>query len=167
MTLANNWGYVPNDKYKSSAKVIHTLIEVVAKGGSLLLGIGPKPDGTFTEEAIQRLREVGKWMNKNGVAIYNTRTTKNYRDGNTWFTQNLKSGMRYALVCLPEDQPMPKEVIWKFNIPKKGSKMILLDTGDPVKWSYEGNSVKVILPSSVINAKVNKPALAFSFFPEE
>jgi alpha-L-fucosidase len=43
MTLANNWGYVPNDKYKTSAKVIHTLIEVVAKGGSLLLGVGPKP----------------------------------------------------------------------------------------------------------------------------
>ena len=165
MTLANNWGYVPNDKYKSSGKVIHTLIEVVAKGGSLLLGIGPKPDGTFTEEAIQRLQEVGKWMDKNGVAIYNSRTTKNYRDGNTWFTQNLKSGMRYALVCLAEDQPMPKEVAWQFNSPKKGSKMILLETGESVKWSYEGNSVKVVLPSSVINARESTPALVFSIIP--
>src|SRR5215218_10911878 len=41
MTLANNWGYVPGDVFKSPTKVIHTLIEVVAKGGSLLLGVGP------------------------------------------------------------------------------------------------------------------------------
>ena len=69
MTLANNWGYVPNDRYKSSAKVIHSLIEVVAKGGSLLLGIGPKPDGTLTDVALQRMKEVGQWLSKNGAAI--------------------------------------------------------------------------------------------------
>ena len=79
MTLGNAWGYVPNDKLKSSAKVIHQLIEVVAKGGSLLLGVGPKPDGTLPEEAIERLDEIGEWMKINGEAIYNTRTTVNIR----------------------------------------------------------------------------------------
>ena len=167
MTLANNWGYVPNDNYKSSTKVIHTLIEVVAKGGSLLLGVGPKPDGTLTEEAIQRLKEVGKWMSKNGAAIYNTRTTKNYRDGNTWFTQNLKTGIHYALVCLPENQQIPKEIIWQFNIPKKGSRITLIETGESVVWQQEGNNVKLFLPPSVMNVKENWPALVFSFIPEE
>ena len=80
MTLANNWGYVPGDKYKSSAAVIHSLIEIVAKGGNLLLGIGPKPDGTLTPEALQRLKEIGTWVQKNGAAIYNTRTVNNYRE---------------------------------------------------------------------------------------
>jgi alpha-L-fucosidase len=127
----------------------------------------PNQDGTFTEEAIQRLKEVGKWLDQNGAAIYNTRTIKNYRDGNTWFTQNLKTGIHYALVCLPENQPIPKEVIWKFNIPKKGSRMILLGTGETVKWQQEGDNVKVFLPSSVINAKEKTPALAFSFIREE
>jgi len=167
MTLANNWGYVPNDEYKSSAKVIHTLIEVVAKGGSLLLGVGPKPDGTLTDEAVQRLKEIGKWMNKNGVAIYNTRATKNYHDGNIWFTQNKTTDTRYALVCLPEGQPIPKEISWHNNIPKDGSKIILLETGESVKWKREGNGVRVFLPSSMINSKENIPALAFSFTPEE
>ena len=166
MTLANNWGYVPNDKHKSSSKVIHTLIEVVAKGGSLLLGIGPKPDGTFTEEATQRLKEVGKWMDKNGSAIYGTRTVKNYRDGNTWFTQNVKTGIHYALVCLPEGQPIPKEIAWQFNIPKKESRITLLGTGQPVKWQLEGKGVKIILPSPVANAG-NIGALVFSFVPAE
>jgi len=106
-------------------------------------------------------------MDKNGVAIYNTRTTKNYHEGNTWFTQNIKTGTRYALVCFPENQPIPKEISWQFNIPKKGSKITLVETGETVKWQEEGNAVKVFLPSSVINAKDSKPALAFSFIPAE
>ena len=166
MTLANNWGYVPNDKYKSSTRVIHTLIEVVAKGGSLLLGVGPKPDGTFTEEAISRLKEVGRWMDKNGAAIYNTRITKNYNDGNIWFTQNLKTGTRYSLVCLPEHRPIDKEIVWQSNIPKKGTKIILLETGESIKWQQEGNKVRLYLPASIVSAKGGKPALAFSFIPQ-
>ena len=106
-------------------------------------------------------------MDKNGVAIYSTRTTKNYHDGNTWFTQNVKTGIRYALVCFPENKSIPKEIIWQFNTPKKGNKITLIETGESVKWQLEGNSVKVFLPSSVINAKVSIPALVFSFIPAE
>jgi alpha-L-fucosidase len=163
MTLANNWGHVPNDKYKSSARVIHTLIEVVAKGGNLLLGIGPKPDGSFTDEAIQRLKEVGNWMNKNGSSLYNTRTTKNYQDGNTFFTQNPKTGTFYALVCLQESQLTEKEITWQYHLPKKGSKLTLLQTGEEVKWKEEEHRVRIYLPSSVVNSKESYPALAFSF----
>lgn len=167
ITLANNWGYVPNDAYKPAAKVIHTLIEVVAKGGSLLLGVGPTPDGTFTDEAISRLNEVGRWMNKNGEALYNTRITKNYHDGNTWFTQNPKTGLRYAMVCLKEGDAMAKEIVWRNNSPKKGSEMKLLQTGKMVKWTQQGDEVHIILPSSMLNAKEVYPALAFSFTPAE
>lgn len=165
MTLGNNWGFVPGDQFKSSAKVIHTLIEVVAKGGSLLLGIGPKPDGTFPEEATARLAEVGEWMDKNGAAIYNTRITPNYQDGNTFFTENKKAGNRYALVCLKEGQAMPTEVEWKGNVPKKGTIITLLQTGESVKWKQEGERVKIILPTSIKKGQQVYPALAFAFQP--
>jgi alpha-L-fucosidase len=165
MTLANNWGYVPNDQYKSSSKVIHTLIEVVAKGGSLLLGVGPKPEGTFPEEAIQRLKEIGQWMSKNGAALYNTRITKNYHDRNTWFTQNPKTGVWYALVCLPEKSPVPSETSWQNNPVKSGSKITLLQTGETVKWRQEGDSIRIFLPASIQKSKEAYPALAFSFTP--
>ena len=119
MTLANNWGYVPGDHYKSSATVIHALIEITAKGGSLLLGIGPKPDGLLSEEAIQHMKEIGAWMDKNGAAIYNTRITKNFHDGNIWFTRNQKLGYRYALVCLKESDELPGFIEWNNNLPAK------------------------------------------------
>ena len=167
MTLANNWGFVPHDEFKSATKIIHSLIEVVAKGGSLLLGVGPKPDGTLPDEAVVRLEEIGKWMNKNGAAIYNTRITKNYNDGNTWFTQNNTTSTRYALVCVKEGESVPASISWKMNAPKKGAKMKLLQTGETVKWSYENDVVKVTIPATVIKIYKSLPALAFSFSPAE
>jgi alpha-L-fucosidase len=166
LSLANNWGYVPNDVYKSSTKVIHALIEVVAKGGSLLLGIGPKPDGTLTGEALQRMKEIGSWLNRNGEAIYNTHVTKHYHDGNTWFTEGKANGTLYALVCLEEHTTIPKEISWHNNIPKKGSKIKLLQTGDILNWKLENDAVKITVPVSVTNRK-DLPAIVFSFVPAD
>lgn len=163
MTLGGAWGYVPGDQPKSAAKVIHTLAEVVAKGGSLLLGIGPKPDGTLPEEAVARLREVGAWLEKNGEAIYNTRITAQYRDGGTWFTQNKKNGLHYAIACLPERTTPVQSVYWQYNLPVKGSRITLLQTGETLKWKYEGAGVRVYLPAALLKAKEPLPALAFAF----
>ncbi len=164
LSLANNWGYVPNDVYKSSAKVIHSLIEVVAKGGSLLLGIGPKPDGTLTEESLKRMKEIGSWLDKNGEAIYNSHIVKNYHDGNTWFTKNKTNEIVYALVCMRENEPMPNEITWHNNLPEQGTKIKLLQTGETVNWKIENDAVKVFIPSSVLSMK-SLPALVFSFIP--
>lgn len=167
MTLGGAWGYVPNDQLKSAAKVIHSLAEVVAKGGSLLLGVGPKADGTFTPESVQRLEEIGKWMEKNGAAIYDTRIVKHYNDSTTWFTQNKKQGLYYAIACLPENSTLPSSITWNGNLPKKGSRVKLLHTGETVKWKTEGNSVRILLPASLRKGKANIPALAFAFTPAE
>ncbi len=164
MTLANNWGFVPNDKFKSASEIIHSLIEIVAKGGSLLLGVGPKPDGLFPDEATERLHEIGLWMNKNKEAIYNTRITKNYKEGNSWFTQNYKEEKRYAMVCLKDGDTLPVYLTWKMNVPKKGSKIKLLQTGETIKWVMEGDAVKVFMPASILNRK-NLTAVSFSFVP--
>jgi Alpha-L-fucosidase len=59
-------------------------VEIVAKGGNLLLGVGPKADGTLSDTVVQRLEEIGKWLDVNGAAIYNTRSIDRYRDGNVF-----------------------------------------------------------------------------------
>ncbi|WP_022823841.1 alpha-L-fucosidase [Hymenobacter norwichensis] len=165
LTLANNWGYVPNDTYKSPTKVIHSLVEVVAKGGSLLLGVGPKPDGTLDNEAVTRLTAIGKWLDVNGAAIYNTRATAKYQNGSTYFTQG-KKGMRYAIACLPEDKAAPTTIAWAGNAPKKGSKMTLLQTGKTVQWTKQGAQVSVTLPAALAKQAGAYPALAFAFVAE-
>jgi len=167
MTLGDNWGFVPGDKLKSSAKVIHTLIEVVAKGGNLLLGVGPKPDGTLPVEVVQRLKEIGDWMNKNGTAIYNTRATDKYKEDSTFFTKSKLGNQTYALVCLTEKALIPTTVAWQSHLPKKGTAVQLLQTGEKVKWVLNDNKVIVSLPTSLKKIKGSLPALAFSFTADE
>lgn len=76
MTMNNNWGFNAADKnFKSTTRIIRDLVDIVSKGGNYLLNIGPKADGTFPEESIQRLKEIGKWMKVNGEAIYGTQAS--------------------------------------------------------------------------------------------
>ena len=160
ITLGSAWGYSKYERLKSSTRIVHTLIEIVAKGGSLLLGVGPTPDGLLTNDAVQRLQEIGEWTNRNGKAIYGTRITKHYRDGNTWFTQSKDGNTLYALHCINQAStaaPLTK-VEWEGNEPEKGSRIILLHTGRPVNWKKEGNKTVIELPRGLPN---DLPALAF------
>ncbi|MGV3765649.1 MAG: alpha-L-fucosidase [Chitinophagaceae bacterium] len=161
LTLANNWGFVPNDQFKSATKVIHSLVEVVAKGGSLLLGVGPTPEGEFPAEAIQRLEAIGSWMKRNGEAIYNTRTTDIYQDGNTWFTRGKKDDKLFAIVCIKEGETIPATLQWKGNLPAKGSPLKLLQTGKHLKWKIQGENVVVTIPKELVGKTA--PALAFEY----
>lgn len=144
ITLTSDWGWVKNAKYKTPNQVVAMLMEVVAKGGSLLLGVGPTADGTIEQPTIERLAEVGRWLQKNGEAIYNTRITSNYHSGNVWFTANKNGKKLYALYALPEGEKIPASIEWEGNIPAKNSKIRLLASGQQVKWTIKDDK-KVIL----------------------
>jgi alpha-L-fucosidase len=165
ITLGGAWSYVPNDQFKSANKVIRLLSEIVAKGGSLLLGVGPNPDGTLSELQISRLKEIGDWLKVNGAAIYGTRATEIYTDNENFFTKG-KNGETYVIVPLKENEPMPSAITWSKNIPAKGSAVTLLMNGKKVKWEKTADGVKVNLPADVRKLK-SYPALAFSFISQE
>ena len=57
------------------------MIDIVSKNGMLLLNIGPKPDGTITDEETQVLKELGEWMKLNGEGIYGTTFWKQFGEG--------------------------------------------------------------------------------------
>ena len=73
ITMSDGWGYHYDDTYKSVRVLIHMLIDVVAKGGNLALNVGPMPDGRLPRPALERMEAMGKWLAKNGDAIYGTR----------------------------------------------------------------------------------------------
>ncbi len=73
MTMNDRWGYNVNDtNFKSTTDLIRKLSDIVSKNGNFLLNVGPKPDGTFPQESIDRLAEIGDWMDVNGEAIHGT-----------------------------------------------------------------------------------------------
>ncbi|MCF7885743.1 MAG: alpha-L-fucosidase [Candidatus Marinimicrobia bacterium] len=76
MTMNNHWGYNKyDDNWKSTEDLIHKLIDIASKGGNFLLNVGPQADGTFPEESVTRLEEIGQWMDKYGAAIYGTKAS--------------------------------------------------------------------------------------------
>ncbi len=162
ISLGGDWGWTPRQQYKTSTDIIHKLVEIVAKGGSFVLGIGPKPDGTLPVEVEERLEAIGRWTNKNGKAIYGTRITPEYNDGKTWFTRSKDGKTRYAMVCVNDNEPLPKTITWKGNEPKKGSRMRHIATGKTVKWTKTANGIQVTVPGEL---KGNQSALAFEFTP--
>ncbi len=152
----DGWGWKYNPQYKSTSRIITLLIEVVAKGGNLLLGIGPDPMGEIDDQAQERLSQVGAWMQKNGKAIYNTVTAEHYNDGQVWFNADKDGKTLYALYALNEGEQLPATIEWTKNIPT--GKMTLLANGKQVKYEVKGDKVIVTLPKNL-----KAESLAFSF----
>ncbi len=73
LTMNESWGYNPSDtEYKSTWQLVHTICEVAAKGGNLLLNVSPTGTGTLPPEQLKRLEDISKWMKMHGEAIYET-----------------------------------------------------------------------------------------------
>lgn len=71
MNIGSSWGFKSwENSWKSSEMLIRNLIMIAARGGNYLLNVGPDATGLIPQEAVSRLKEIGKWMNVNGEAIY-------------------------------------------------------------------------------------------------
>lgn len=162
--LSSDWGWIPDAKFKTPAEVIALLIEVTAKGGNLLLGVGPTPDGIIQPEVEAILSEVGSWLKNNGKGIYNTRITENYNSNDVWFTADKDQKTIYALYIPSEETNYPSYIEWEGNNPVKGAKVTLLQNGKRVKWETKNNKTRITLPKIKNNA--NLP-LVFSFATEK
>ena len=70
---AASWGYNKTQQLMPLKRIIDMLVNTVDRGGNLLLNVGPDPDGVIPPAHVERLKEVGKWLAKNGESIYQTR----------------------------------------------------------------------------------------------
>ena len=86
-TCLGNWfygeDYFLNKRYKTPAKVIHTLCDVVAKNGNLMLSVPIRGDGTIDAEEHRIVEAIGAWLGKNGGAIYGSRPWRVFGEGPT------------------------------------------------------------------------------------
>ena len=110
ITMSDQWGYHYDDKYKSPRELIDLLIDVVSKGGNLALNVGPMPDGRLPYPALERMEIIGKWLEKNGDAIYATRIASPWRSGKWRFTRG-KTGRLFAFRAWSESESQMEHVL--------------------------------------------------------
>lgn len=143
LTMGNSWKYVPNDRYKPVSQLIRMLVEVVSKGGNLLLGAGPDAKGVFPAEVLSRLKDIGKWMSVNGEAIYSSSPIYPYREGETFFTQK----GRYVYAIVFSDRGVPAEIVLKGLHPVEGVPVRMLGCKEALRYEGKGGYTKVSLPA--------------------
>lgn len=114
MTICQQWAWKPNDVMKSEKECIQTLVRVVGGDGNLLFNVGPMPDGRIEPRQVDRLMQMGRWLDKYGQTIYGTRggplkTTASLastHQGNTIYVHILD--WPDGAVTLP---PLPKRIV--------------------------------------------------------
>jgi alpha-L-fucosidase len=145
------WSYTPDAKYKSPRELIHMLVDIVSKGGNLLLNIGPGPDGTWHDDAYDRLEKIGEWMKINGEAIYETRAIEPYKEGKTCLTRK-KDGTVYAIYLCGEEEDNPPSKIWMSGLqPADSAKLTMLGAAADLEWEKVGEGFVVNIPENIQN----------------
>jgi len=164
--MATSWSYVKGDRYKSTNDLIHLLADVVAKGGNLLLNIGPSPEGEWDPDAYDRLTGIGEWMKTNNSAIYSTRPVTPYKEENICFTKT-NNGTVNAIYLAKENETMPMTVSIQSFTPVPGSSVLLAGIREPLAWEKTETGFTITIPESVQQNPPCTHAWVFQFQPVE
>lgn len=130
--------------YQSSQALLMELIDIVSRGGNLLLNVGPTADGRIPVIMQERLLDIGQWLQVNGAAIYGTRARaikKELCDGiEVYYTE--KGTSLYAIVTAWEKTNL--------NISLQAGERVrsvkLLGVEKEIIWSQSGAKLRIELP---------------------
>lgn len=143
MNIGSSWGFKSwENKWKSSDEIIRTLVTIAARGGNLLLNVGPDAQGQVPAEAQSCLKEVGEWLSVNGEAIYGTQRSGLQPAWGEVVRKDVGKSSTYYL-CVYQ-WPADGKIRLDGNFsPKKAT---LIADGTPVSVSRKGSTTVVTLP---------------------
>ncbi|HOZ47619.1 MAG TPA: alpha-L-fucosidase [Candidatus Hydrogenedentes bacterium] len=73
ITICQQWAWKPDDRLKTIEECVDTLVRCAGGDGNLLLNVGPMPTGAIEPRQVERLKEIGAWLETHGESIYGTR----------------------------------------------------------------------------------------------
>ena len=139
-----NW-QITKDASKSGRQVLEILVDVVSKGGNLLLMINPMGDGKLDPLMMDPLKTVGAWLTTNGEAIYATRTWKRFTQGDDIRFTESKNGVYLYAIALKWPG---KSLVLNSVHAEPGSRLTMLGSADALNWHQQGDDLVIDLPDS-------------------
>lgn len=157
-TMGTDWQYKPtNDPQKSGTEIINMLIEIRAKGGNLLLNVGPKPNGELQIENEALLREIALWNMVNQESIHNIRPWEIIKEGGIWFTKAKDQNTVYAFVPAGNDWKYGerKEFVFKTLLGNTHTKVSVLGYASELVEYKPGFDAGVIVNTTPIGLVIS------------
>ncbi len=181
-----SWSYTPDEQNKTPNHVVDDFVDIVSKNGNLLLNVGPKLEGTITEEQASVLRNLGAWLGVNGEAIYDTRHWVRWGEGDakstagymtdrvaTKYTAHdirytMNGDNLYAIALDWEDgaQIKLRSLAAANGKDLKVNSVSLLGSNEEIKWSQKKDGLYItfpkVKPSDYAHAfKINYSGVAY------
>lgn len=145
LTMNRTWGFnITDTSYKAVPELIQTLVRAAGNDANLLLNIGPRPDGTIQPDFVERLKEMGEWVEVYGESVYGTRGGPiSPRD---WGVTTQRGDTVYVHVL---DWADP--VLFIPSVGGRISRAYMLASGEPVTFTQEADGVSLRLPAGGAN----------------
>lgn len=147
-THNDSWGFVKNDlDFKSPREILHLLASTSARGGNLILNVGPDGTGRIPETSQRFLREVGGWLAVNGESIYGT--THSPLPDQPWGLATLKNSRLFLHVFTrPNDG-----ILFVPGFSATAKRAELLGAGKHLKMEQHGDDLKIFLPGPLPDSR--------------
>jgi alpha-L-fucosidase len=158
ITICKQWAWKPNDHMKSLRECLHTLVQTVGCGGNLLFNVGPMLDGRIEQRQIERLNEMGEWLNLNGNSIYGTKGGP--FKPTSWMVSTHRENSVYVHLLY-----WPDKKLLLPNLPDHDVVAVKLMNGEPLEYESATDYLTIVLPEmppdenvSVLRLDLDSPA---------
>ena len=171
--------------YRSGRELVLMLIDIVSRGGNLLLDIGPTGDGRIPPIMEDRLAQIGEWLGKCGEAIYGTHAWKNSRQWSPGKVPEMKDSQfmtEYNITKMVDAPPAGFAHVEAFLTAKgktvyvivpyrprgevgiddlTAKRVTLLENGQPVQFQHQGGKLRIRVPGAMAAALPDRQAYVF------
>jgi len=144
VTVGDYFSFHYEDNFKSAHKIVHLLIEITSKGGSLALNVPPQPDGCLPAKAMRNLLEVGRWLRIHGEGIYGTKGSAARQQDGIYLTET--EAAVYAFYLYDEHTPsLPRSVCLSLSRERRVDSVVCVRTGQSIPFEQTGKTVRLFL----------------------
>ncbi|OGD18105.1 MAG: hypothetical protein A2V76_10180 [Candidatus Aminicenantes bacterium RBG_16_63_14] len=155
LTTSYQWSYLPGAVVRPPAEIIENLIHIRARGGNMLLNIGPRPDGRIAPADEDLLRDLGLWMMLYGESVRGVRPWVVTNEGDVWFTQKRAEGTVYALAGLERNA---RTIVLESVAASPETKVTLLGQEGDLPWEQTPAGLKITVNRKQTIRLVKAPA---------